>query len=130
VLCPTASWSTRLPQAPGKLLWDIGATVALATDCNPGTSFVTSMQLVIAVACLDMGLTLDQALWSATRGGALALEEPRKGRLRIGDAGDVLVLDSDNYRHLAYRPDQNLVKTVVKQGDVVVGGITGSLRPA
>ncbi len=123
VLCPTASWSIRAPQAPGKLLWDVGATVALATDCNPGTSFVVSMQLVIAVACLDMGLTLDQALWSATRGGALAVEEPNKGRLRPGDWGDLLVLESDSYRHLAYRPDRNLVKSVVKQGDVVVGSL-------
>lgn len=130
VLCPTASWSTRQSQAPGKLLWDIGATVALATDCNPGSSFVASMQLVIAVACLDMGLTLDQALWSSTRGGALALEEPRKGRLRVGDIGDVLVLESDNYRHLGYRPDQNLVKTVVKQGDSVVGSFAGGSQPA
>ena len=123
VLCPTASWSTRARQAPGKLLWDLGATVALATDCNPGTSYVVSMQLVMAVACLDMGLTLDQALWSATRGGALALEEVNKGRLRPGDFGDVLVLESDSYRHLAYRPDRNLVKTVVKQGDIVVGSL-------
>jgi imidazolonepropionase len=123
VLCPTASWSIRARQAPGKLLWDVGATVALATDCNPGTSFVVSMQLVIAVACLDMGLTLDQALWSATRGGALALEEPNKGRLRPGDFGDLIVLESDSYRHLAYRPDRNLAKTVVKQGDIVVGSL-------
>jgi imidazolonepropionase len=126
VLCPTASWSIRAPQAPGKMLWDLGATVALATDCNPGTSFVVSMQLVIAVACLDMGLTLDQALWSATRGGALALEEPNKGRLRPGDFGDVVVLESDSYRHLAYRPDRNLVKTVIKQGDVVVGSLASA----
>jgi imidazolonepropionase len=70
-----------------------------------------------------MGLTLDQALWSATRGGALALEEANKGRLRPGDLGDVLVLESDSYRHLAYRPDRNLVKTVVKQGDIVVGSL-------
>jgi imidazolonepropionase len=130
VLCPTASWSTRLAQAPGQLLWDLGATVALATDCNPGSSFVASMQLVIAVACLDMGLTLDQALWSATRGGALALEERKKGRLRTGDIGDLLVLESESYRHLGYRPDQNLVKTVVKQGDPVVGGIAPGLNLA
>ena len=130
VLCPTASWSIRSRQAPGRLLWEVGATVALATDCNPGTSYVVSMQLVIAVACLDMGLTLDQALWSATRGAALAVEEPRKGRLRPGDAGDFLVLESDSYRHLAYRPDQNLVKTVVKQGDMVVGSLASESGPA
>lgn len=122
VLCPTASWSIQSPQAPGPMLWDVGATVALATDCNPGTSFVTSMQLVIAVACLDMGLTLEEALWSATRGGALALEAPGKGRIAPGADGDVVVLDADTYRHLGYRPDLNLAKLVIKQGDLVVGG--------
>jgi len=130
VLCPTASWSTLGRQAPGKLLWEVGATVALSTDCNPGSSFVASMQLVIAVACLDMGLTLDQALWSATRGGALALESPHKGRLRVGDVGDFVVLESDSYRHLGYRPDQNLAKTVVKQGDPVVDGSPAAFHPA
>lgn len=121
VLCPTASWSIQSPPAPGRLLWEVGAKVALATDCNPGTSFVTSMQFVIAVACLDMGLTIDQALWSATRGGALALEEPNKGRLRPGAVADLLILETDSYRHFGYRPDQNLVKTVVKQGDFAFG---------
>ena len=121
VLCPTASWSLRSNQAPGPMLWDAGVTVALATDCNPGTSFVTSMQLVIAVACLDMGLTLEEALWSSTRGGALALEEPNKGRIAPGAAGDVVVLEADTYKHLGYQPDLNLAKIVVKQGDPVLG---------
>ncbi|MGH8927168.1 MAG: imidazolonepropionase, partial [Acidimicrobiia bacterium] len=121
VLCPTASWSVQAPQAPGPLLWDSGVTVALATDCNPGTSFVGSMQLVIAVACLDMGLRLDEAVWSATRGGALALEEGEKGLVHPGSVADLLVLEAPSYRHLAYRPDANLVRTVIKQGDPVVG---------
>ena len=80
VLCPTASWSMQSPQAPGPLLWDRGVTVALATDCNPGTSYVESMQLVVAVACLEMGLRLEEAVWSATRGGALA---SGRGRTRV-----------------------------------------------
>jgi imidazolonepropionase len=121
VLCPTASWSIRSPQAPGPMLWDAGVTVALATDCNPGTSFVESMQLVIAVACLDMGLTLEEAIWSATRGGALALEDPDKGQIAVGAPGDVVVLEADSYRHLGYQPDLNLAKIVIKQGDAVLG---------
>ncbi|HUO45820.1 MAG TPA: imidazolonepropionase [Acidimicrobiia bacterium] len=121
VLCPTVSWSMRAPQAPGPMLWERGVTVALASDCNPGTSYVANMQLVIAVACLDMGLSLEQALWSATRGGALALEEPDKGVFTPGAAADLLVLGADSYRHLAYRPDHNLVEIVVKAGDVAVG---------
>ncbi|HSL24716.1 MAG TPA: imidazolonepropionase [Acidimicrobiia bacterium] len=121
VLCPTASWAMRAPQAPGPMLWDAGVQVALATDCNPGTSYVASMQLVIAVACLDMGLRLEEAVWSATRGGAIALEEPDKGVISPGAVADLVVLDVDSYRQLAYRPDLNLVRTVIKQGDPVVG---------
>ena len=121
VLCPTVSWSMKSRQAPAVDLWERGVTVALATDCNPGTSYVASMQLAIAVACLDMGLTLEQAVWAATRGGALALEEPGKGWIGPGAAADLLVLHADSYRHLAYRPDVNLAETIVKAGDVVVG---------
>jgi imidazolonepropionase len=94
--------------------------VAIATDCNPGTSRVESMQLVIAVACLQMGLTLEQSVWSATRGGAHALEEPDKGSVVPGAIADLMVLEADGYQHLGYRPDVNLVRTVVKNGDVVV----------
>ena len=123
VLCPTVSWSLGQRQAPGRMLWDRGLTVALASDCNPGTSYVASMQLVIAVACLEMGLSLEQAVWSATRGGALALEETNKGQITAGAVADLVVLGADSYRHLAYRPDQNLVETVVKSGGLVVGSL-------
>ena len=130
VLCPTVSWSMQAPQAPGALLWDRGVVVALATDCNPGTSYVESMQLVVAVACLEMGLRLEEAVWSSTRGGALALEEADKGRIVAGAVADLLVLDADSYRHLVYRPDANLVRTVIKQGDPVVGTFHPDRRPA
>jgi imidazolonepropionase len=123
VLCPTASWSTEGLQAPGSMMWNRGVTVALATDCNPGTSYVTSMQLVIAVACADMGLTLEEALWSATRGGAHALEDAAKGCLAPGRVGDAVVLDADTYRYLGYRPDVNLARMVIKRGDLVAGGL-------
>ena len=130
VLCPTVSWSMQAPQAPGALLWDRGVVVALATDCNPGTSYVESMQLVIAVACLEMGLRLEEAVWSATRGGALALEETDKGRIVPGAIADLLILEADSYRHLVYRPDANLVRTVIKQGDSVVGSLHPDRNPA
>jgi imidazolonepropionase len=120
VLLPTASWSLRSSQAPGSMLWERGVTVAIATDCNPGTSWVESMQLVVAVACLDMGLSLEQAVWSATRGGALALEETGKGMVAPGASADLLVLEAPSYRHLGYRPDHNHVRHVVKGGDLVV----------
>jgi imidazolonepropionase len=88
------------------------------------------MQLVVAVACLEMGLRLEEAVWSATRGGALALEEPDKGRIAPGAVADVLVLEAESYRNLAYRPDANLVRTVVKQGDPVVGSFHPGPNPA
>ena len=121
VLLPAASFSLRTPPAPARMLWDAGVTVALATDCNPGTSYVESMPFVIALACLEMGLTPEEALWAATRGGALALEEPDKGRVVEGAVADLAVLDAPSYRHLPYRPGSDLVWAVVKDGTVVVG---------
>ncbi len=120
VLLPAASFSLRTPQAPARMLWDAGVTVALATDCNPGTSYVESMPFVIALACLEMGLTPEEALWAATRGGALALEEPDKGRVVEGAVADLAVLDAPSYRHLPYRPGSDLIWAVVKDGTVVV----------
>ncbi|HEY7704604.1 MAG TPA: imidazolonepropionase [Acidimicrobiia bacterium] len=119
VLLPTASWGTRSPAAPARMLWDERVTVALGTDCNPGTSYVLSMQLVLAVAVADAGLALERALWSATRGGALALEEDDKGLVAPGAIADLVVLEADSYRHLGYRPDQNLAAVVIKDGDPV-----------
>ena len=121
VLLPAASFSLRAPQAPARMLWDAGVTVALATDCNPGTSYVESMPFVVALACLEMGLTPEEALWAATRGGALAVDEPDKGWVIEGAVADLAVLDAPSYRHLPYRPGSDLVWAVVKDGGVVVG---------
>ena len=124
VLLPGASFSMRSPQAPGRLLWDAGVTVALATDCNPGTSYVESMPLVVAIACLEMGLTPAEALWSATRGGALSLEMPDRGWIGEGAAGDLVVLDAPSHLHLPYRPGTALIDTVIKGGEII--GATGA----
>ena len=121
VLLPAASLSMRTAQAPARLLRDAGATIALATDCNPGTSNVESMQFVVALGALEMGLTVEESIWAATRGGAFAVEEPDKGWLRVGAVADLHVLDTDNYLDLAYRPDQSHTWKVVKDGQVVVG---------
>jgi len=121
VLLPAASFSLGAPQAPARMLWDAGVTVALATDCNPGTSYVESMPFVVALACLEMGLTPEEALWAATRGGALALEEPDKGWLVEGAVADLVVLEAPSYRHLPYRPGSDLVWAVIKDGTVVAG---------
>jgi imidazolonepropionase len=119
VLLPAASFSMRSPQAPARMLLDAGVTIALATDCNPGTSYVESMALVIAVACLDMGLTPEEAVWGATLGGARSLRLEDRGRIAAGMVADFIVLDAPSYRHLPYRPGTNLVKRVVKSGEVV-----------
>jgi imidazolonepropionase len=121
VLLPASSFSMRRPQAPARMIWDSGVTVALATDCNPGTSYVESMPLVIALACLEMSLTPEEALWAATRGGALALEAAGKGMLTEGAAADMVILDAPSYRHLAYRPGTSLVWRVIKDGAIVPG---------
>jgi len=119
VLLPAASFSMRSPQAPGRMLWDSGVKVAVATDCNPGTSNVESMPFVIAVACLEMGLTPEEAVWAATRGGALALRLEDRGMLVPGALADLVILDAPSYTHLPYRPGSNLVWKVVKGGEVV-----------
>jgi imidazolonepropionase len=124
-LLPAVSFSMRTPQPPARLLWDAGATVALATDCNPGTSFVESMQFVVAVAALEMRLSPAEAVWAATRGGALALEEPDKGWVGTEAVADLVILDAPSHVHIPYRPGSNLVWKVVKDGMIVVGDDSG-----
>jgi len=121
VLVPGASYNLRSPQAPGPMLWDAGCTVALATDCNPGTSYFESMALVISLAVVQMGLTTQQAIWSATRGGALSLGLGDRGLIEVGSVGDLVVLDAPSPAHIPYRPATNLVWKTVKNGQVVAG---------
>lgn len=119
VLVPGASYTLRSPQAPGSMLWEKGCTVALATDCNPGTSYLESMGLVISLAVVQMGLTSEQALWAATRGGALSLGLEDRGLLAEGHRADVVVLDAPSPHHIAYRPATNLSWTTIIGGEVV-----------
>ena len=119
VLLPAVSLSMRLPYPEGRRIWDSGVTVALATDCNPGTAYVESMPLVVALASLEMGLTPEEALWAATRGSAASLELPDKGHCSPGAVADLVVLDADTYLDIPYRPGTDLVRTVIKDGVVV-----------
>lgn len=121
VLLPGAMLSLQTAPPPLALLRDAGVTVALATDCNPGTSYVETMPFVIALAVLVLGMTVEEAVWGATRGGALALDEPDKGLLAPGAVADLVVLDADHPAHLAYRPDTPLVETVIRRGAVLPG---------
>ena len=119
VLVPAAEFSTRSAYAPARRLVDAGVTVALATDCNPGTSFTTSMGFVIALACREQGLSPREALRAATLGGAAALGQSDVGHLRIGASADLVVLDAPSYVHLAYRPGVDLVRSVIRRAEVV-----------
>jgi imidazolonepropionase len=115
-LLPAAEFSTGSPYAPARRLLDAGVTIALATDCNPGTSFTTSMPFVIALACTQMHLTPAEALLAATRGGACSLGLPDVGHLGVGARADLAVLDAPSYVHLAYRPGVPLVALVLLGG--------------
>jgi imidazolonepropionase len=118
VLVPAAEFSTGSAYAPARRLVDAGVTVALATDCNPGTSFTTSMPFVIALACRQQGLRPLEALRSATLGGAAALDVDA-GHLRVGAPADLVVLDAPSPTWFAYRPGVDLVRTVLRRGEVV-----------
>ena len=108
-LLPGAEFSTRSPYPSARRLLDANVTVALATDCNPGSSYVTSMAFVVALAVREMHMSVDEALWSATRGGALALRRDDVGHLGVGARADFVVLDAPRAAHLAYRPGGNVV---------------------
>ena len=111
-LLPGAEFSTRSPYPDARRLVDAGATVAIATDCNPGSSFTTSMPFCIALAVRDMHLTPDEAVWSATLGGARALRRTDIGRLIVGARADILALNAPSHLHLAYRPGVDLTHQV------------------
>lgn len=118
-LLPGAEFSTRAAYPDARRLLDAGVTVALAADCNPGSSYTTSIPFCIAVAVRDMRMTPSEAVWSATAGGARALRRDDVGALRVGARGDLVVLDAPSHLHLAYRPGVPLVRTVVRGGAVV-----------
>ncbi|MFA9445775.1 imidazolonepropionase [Egicoccus sp. AB-alg6-2] len=104
-LVPGADFSTRSPVYPdGRALWDAGVTVALATDCNPGTSYTTSMPFVIALAVRECHLTPGEAVWAATAGAARSLRREQSGRLEPGHPAALAMLDAPSHTHLAYRP--------------------------
>ncbi|CAM5431319.1 imidazolonepropionase [Streptomyces xanthochromogenes] len=115
-LLPGAEFSTRAQWPDARRLLDAGATVALSTDCNPGSSFTSSMPFCIALAVRDMGMTPDEALWSATAGGAAALRRTDIGRLTPGARADLAFLDAPSHVHLAYRPGVPLVGEVWRAG--------------
>ena len=107
---PAADFSTRQPYADARRVIDAGATVALASNCNPGSSYTTSISFCIAIAVRDMGMTIDEAIQAVTLGGAAALRRTDVGRLAPGSAGHAVILDAPTHHHLAYRPGVPLIR--------------------
>jgi imidazolonepropionase len=115
-LLPGAEFSTRSPYPDAKRLLNAGVTVAIATDCNPGSSFTTSMPFVIALAVREMGMTPAQAIRAATVGGAAALRRTDVGHLAHGMRADFVTLNAPDTIHLAYRPGVDLIDQVWRAG--------------
>ncbi len=119
-LVPGAEFSTRAPHYPrGRDLLDAGAAVALSPDCNPGSSFTTNMPFCIALAVREMHMTVDESLFAATMGGAIALRRDDVGHLSVGARANFALLNAPSYIHLAYRPGVPLISTTWKDGNVI-----------
>jgi len=108
-LLPGVEWSTRQPYPDARALLDAGVRVAIASDCNPGSCFTSSLPFCIALAVREMGLTPAEAVTAATAGGAAALGRTDVGRLEVGARADLAVLEAPSHVHLAYRPGVPLV---------------------
>ena len=115
-LLPGAEFSTRSTYPDARRLFEAGVTVALASDCNPGSSYTSNMPFVMAVAVRDMYFSPEQALWSATKGGAQALRRTDVGHLALGAKADFSILKTDSYIHLTYRPGVQLIDEVWRHG--------------
>ena len=117
---PATDFSTRQPYPNARRAIDAGVMVALATNCNPGSSYTTSMSFCIALAVRDLRMTPDEALQAATLGGARALQRDDVGVLAPGKRADMVVLSAPSYTHLVYRPGVPLIHQVIEAGVAVV----------
>jgi imidazolonepropionase len=118
-LLPGVEFSTRSPYPDARRFLEAGITVAIATDCNPGSSFVTSMPFCIALAVREMHMTVDQAVRAATAGGAAALDRSDIGHLDVGSRADFLILNRPSIDYLAYHPGTSPVAKVFRQGQLL-----------
>jgi imidazolonepropionase len=112
-LLPATSFFLMSPRyAPARKLIDSGAIVALATDCNPGSSMTESMQIAMQLATLQMRMTVEESLTAATLNGAASLRMAREiGSIEVGKKADFVLLDAPNYLHLVYHFGVNLVRS-------------------
>jgi imidazolonepropionase len=118
-LLPGVEFSTRQSYPDARRLLDAGVTVAIATDCNPGSCFTSSMPLCIALAVREMRMTTREAVWAATAGGARALRRADVGHLGTGARADLVMLDAPSHAYLAYRPGVPLIAGVWQAGERV-----------
>lgn len=128
-LLPGADFCTRNKYPDARGLLDAGVTVALGADCNPGTSYTTSLPFCIAVAVRDMHMTPDEAVWAATAGGAKALQRSDIGFIAPGARADAIALDAPSHVHLAYRPGVPLISEVWRSGDHVFSATRSDAIP-
>ena len=122
-LLPGAEFATRHPYPDARRLLDAGAVVALATDCNPGSSYTSSMAFCIALAVREMRMTTQEAIWAATAGGARALRRADVGHLGVGARADLILLDAPSHAYLAYRPGVPMVAAVWQAGRLAAGTV-------
>ena len=115
-LLPAAEFSTRSNYSDARRLFEAGVNVALASDCNPGSSYTTNIPFVIAIAVRDLHFSPEQAIWSATKGGARALRREDVGHLGVSARADFSILSTTSYIHLAYRPGVPLIDEVWRNG--------------
>jgi imidazolonepropionase len=121
VLLPGTSFFLRSPWAPARALADAGCAVALATDCNPGSSPTESMPMILALASLGMGLSVAEAVTASTLNAAAAIGRADAiGSIEVGKSADLIILDAPTHHHLVYHFGVNPVRHVVKGGRVVV----------
>jgi len=118
-LLPGVEFATRSPYPDARRLLDAGVTVAIASDCNPGSCFTSSMPFCVALAVREMRMTTAEAVWSATAGGAHALRRTDVGHLGVGARADLVMLDAPSHVYLAYRPGVPLIAGVWQAGERV-----------
>ena len=119
-LLPGVEFSTRHPYPDARRLLNAGVIVAIATDCNPGSCFTSSMPFCVALAVRDMHMTTQEAVWAATAGGARALRRDDVGHLSVGARADVMMLDAPSHAYLAYRPGVPQIAAVWTSGQRVI----------
>ena len=120
MLLPGAAVTLKCPWPPLLALREAGVSLALGTDLNPGTSMTAHLPLMMSLACMQMGMTVEEAWLGVTTVAARAALRPNAGRLRVGGAADLVLWRCQHYGAVPYHLGANLVRTVIKAGKVIV----------